>query len=505
MKSTRVLPVLLVPALLTGCGGGGGSSPSTGTGSEVAVGDFVGRAAETNPPVVAATSNSILTGMTGAFTSLRLRDQITTKAEQRIAFLCHDTDIRSIGTMNTDGTNRKSAGGAIRHWPSISPDGKKLVFEVSFQVIAMSNTDGSGYSLLTTSSTDDHFPCWGPSSTEIAFLTTRNGFQQIMKMNVTTKAVTPVTTSSLNLLEHPIAWSPDGTKFAAVRSDGNIVIISATTGNVLESTSGGDSTNPVFGPDSSSFAFLQTNETKLMVATMAGAPRVLYTNPNGIGRISFSADGNEILLTQDVTDIGSQAFWVKVQGNSNPVLIPGSIAATEFDAAVAPPVKDRVLIGSGGLFGSTGAGFIYSQDGDTTLNLLAFGATTQSTVVMRALNGDVPNPPNLVYSIDADTITYISYATNPDYTVKKVVGPGLGVTQCDGALISYNSANGQVAAVLPYNGTRGAGRPTFKDSGSKRTFTGNFTAVFNADGENVARGGTTQVELDLATGRITAR
>ena len=70
-----------------------------------------------------------------------------------------------------------------------------------------------------------------------------------------------------------------------------------------------------------------------------------------------------------------------------------------------------------------------------------------------------------------------------------------------GALVLFSSATGLVNDVLPFAANRSV--PTRKsDGGSHATYTGNFTAIFDASGKNLAPGGAKSVTIDEKTGKL---
>ncbi len=75
---------------------------------------------------------------------------------------------------------------------SVSPDGKKAVYTVSYysvpenkshQVIYTMNLDGSENRMLTTSTQSEREPCWIKGGTQIAYLSSENGKSEIWSMN----------------------------------------------------------------------------------------------------------------------------------------------------------------------------------------------------------------------------------------------------------------------------------------------------------------------------------
>jgi TolB protein len=96
--------------------------------------------------------------------------------------------------MNLDGSHVKSllpwvdVDMDIKHsTPAWSPDGTQLAVwtdmvpvdnhsvKISSNAIILVNADGSGYSRLTDSASNNTFPSWSPDGQQIAFVSDRDG------------------------------------------------------------------------------------------------------------------------------------------------------------------------------------------------------------------------------------------------------------------------------------------------------------------------------------------
>lgn len=100
--------------------------------------------------------------------------------------------------------------------PSISPDGKSLVFSSTRHSettdIYMQRVDGLAVTQLTSDSADDAFPTFSPDGTHIAFASNRSGSWDIYMMDRTGKNIVQITTGPAQDM-HP-TFSPDGTRLA---------------------------------------------------------------------------------------------------------------------------------------------------------------------------------------------------------------------------------------------------------------------------------------------------
>lgn len=109
--------------------------------------------------------------------------------------------------------------------PSVSPDGRKVVFSSNRDgnsEIYLVNSDGSGLQRLTedTGSTlpSDTEPAFSPNGQSIAWISTRGGRTNVWLMDVTGTNQRRLTNFSAGLINSP-AWSPSGTQVAFVFND----------------------------------------------------------------------------------------------------------------------------------------------------------------------------------------------------------------------------------------------------------------------------------------------
>ncbi|MBI1928203.1 PD40 domain-containing protein [Candidatus Poribacteria bacterium] len=140
-------------------------------------------------------------------------------SKAQIAFVSNRDGDEQIYIMNADGTNQIKL--TDRHNQAASPS-----------VGAFNHL-----SIFTPSATHGEFnlqPAWSPDGAKIAFVSTRDGNNEIYVMNADG-------TNPMNLTHHPAselypAWSPDGTKIA---------FVSGRDGNAEIYVMNADGTNPV--------------------------------------------------------------------------------------------------------------------------------------------------------------------------------------------------------------------------------------------------------------------
>jgi TolB protein len=141
----------------------------------------------------------------------------------------------AIMVMDADGSNphqlTPSGGETICSFgPAWSPDGQRIAFtiepnpsptcEMKHTEIAVINTDGSGFQILTQNDTNDLTYSWSPDGSQLVFTSNRDGKDEIYIMNAdgsNPRRLTPL--ESMNSMP---SLSPDGRTIAFVSNrDGN--------------------------------------------------------------------------------------------------------------------------------------------------------------------------------------------------------------------------------------------------------------------------------------------
>lgn len=494
--------LILSAVVVGGCGGGGGGAgKDPGGTADVAfeLGKLSGRAASTNPPLTTNSPNITATSLTGLITLLRLRDQQLEKGEGRIVFSSragNQTGVnRELYSCNLDGSDLvriTNTPGIDERMCAVSPDGKRIAFVAlgtgGDNEIFVMNIDGSNRVQLTNNNAQDYTPRWSPAGTAIVYESNQN----IYRVNVNTKVETPIvadlnpsvqpdfTADGQNIIFNSFNRLGDGKlQFHSVPAGGGPVTLFLSTAQ--------DKFFPRLSPDGLSILYM--SGTQLWKQTLGGQPVAVagVTTPESY---TWSPDAKFIAFSGD----GSNALFISNGNGSGAYEVLPDLEAEKFNPSFVPAPSEVIFVGSGSLFGSRLAGFIFSQAGPQVRALLGFDAATPSSAVVTRQTGENNQGPNLVYSIDADTVSEISYAHAPYWTPVKVVGGGTSVPAADGALVSIDGVTGRVVAVLPFAGVRS--HASFREEDGQQVFTGNFLGVFDGSGKNL--GPASEVRLDAA-------
>ena len=169
------------------------------------------------------------------------------------------------------------------------------------------------------------------------------------------------------------------------------------------------------------------------------------------------------------------------------------------------PRTPKTLVGAGGTLGTAAAGFLFGLKDMLITSVVAFDTSTAGSragarVASQTATETQGN--NLVFSITTTAgLASVSYAP-----ITAAGVPGTAVSPSipngsTGALVAFSASQGTVVAVVPYAANRSASlKPT--RVGENVTYSGNFTAVFDGSGKNLAPGGAKSVTLDEKTGKL---
>ena len=158
------------------------------------------------------------------------------------------------------------------------------------QEIYVMNADGSGVSRLTNTPATDIDPAWSPDGRRIAFASDGDGTHRIYDiyvMNADGSGVTRLTNDPVTAWGP--AWSPDGTKiaFESYRDgNGEIYVMNPDGSAVTNLTHDpADDAWPAWSPDGAKIAFARENESY--------KDEIYVMSPDGSGVTRLSDSGRE--------------------------------------------------------------------------------------------------------------------------------------------------------------------------------------------------------------------
>ena len=262
--------------------------------------------------------------------------------------------------------------------------------------------------------------------------------------------------------------------------------------------------SPAFSPDGSKIAFtsFRDGNDEIYVMNANGSNQTRLTNNTSFdGEPAFSPDGSKIAFTSG-RDGNSVIYVMNANGANQTRLINNT--TSDSGPAWSPILTKRVLVGTGGLLGTTAAGFLFAQKGKSIPAIVTFNATTSSGTRVSAQTTGSANGPNLVFEVTAaDSLTSLRYVNGASSVATSAIGASGAVSSATGALVSFDAADGTVTSVLPYSANRTAPSPgdTVRD-GSALVYRRRFLGVWDGPGRNLAPGGAQEVRIDASTGRL---
>jgi TolB protein len=212
--------------------------------------------------------------------------------------------------------------------PSLSPDGKRMVFLKMLEgreQMFLADSDGSNEMQLTRVAIDHEDPAWSPDGRSIAYVHIAGDKKSLHVMNVdgsNNRRITPPAQSPI----HP-AWMPDGGSILYCTDDdldpprknaAEIYRIDLATEKITTVISGGVNTFPVPSPDGTRIAFRKMLDinSEVFVADIDGRNvRNLTDNPAFEGWPAWSPDGRRIAFAAN-RNSSYQVFVMNADGSN---------------------------------------------------------------------------------------------------------------------------------------------------------------------------------------------
>ena len=275
----------------------------------------------------------------------------------------------------------------VDNGPRIAFESNRIGDGTRFDVFLM-KSDGTGATRVTINNADDRSPSISPRGDRIAFVSTRDGNNEIYTTEFDGSPTVRLTNHSAGDISPE--YSPDGTKIAFVSSrDGNpeVYIMNADgTGQTNLSMNAASDGSPAFSPDGTKIAFhssrIATFESEIFVMNIDGSNQTRLTffgNPNTNPQAaapSYSPDGSKIVFQIAPAGSGHLAeIWLMNSDGTNPVQLTSNTYA------------DLVPV-----FNHDGTRIIFSTERDGNLEIYSMD-TTAGNLVNLTMNARVDNSP----------------------------------------------------------------------------------------------------------------
>ncbi|MEZ0327221.1 MAG: TolB family protein [Fimbriimonas sp.] len=472
----------LVAALfLSGCGGSGGDATPSGQESELTSGELTVRGKSLTRLQTSAGAFASVVGMAGDLSLVRMRDLTPTFEESTIVFT---NDLTRIRAMDGDGRNvRDVATGTYVRSLDFNSTGTRIYFaDLGLKYVA--NTGGA----ITPVTPDARFSALSPDGTTLAFSWDLGG-----------TLIKTVSTSGTNLTT---VGTFSGDTFGLDWLD-NEWIVYCSGGQMHKVRKNGADDQPLYIPGAQTYFHPRVSPDKrqlAVVGTMSDSTNHIFvvtlseyglsearsypTSERATG-LAWSPDSQEF-----IAGFGSGRIVRMNSGGSEILLDPIAPGNYQSCMDMSPAPTERLLVGTtGGLYGGKAAGFLVSQTGPRTRACVAWDATTPSTSTL-TFEKDASNESTLVYRIEADALTKLSYTQNNSFKFVSALGAGT----VNGAIVSLDGNWGSALTVISYNETRSGGKPKITRSGSSAIVSGSELTVFDVKTGKTTHG-LTRVEL----------
>ncbi len=199
---------------------------------------------------------------------------------------------------------------------ALSPDGRKVVFAARGEIWAASARDGGDAVRVTRSVARESQIDWTPDSRRIVYASERDGVPHLFQFDFTTNAETPLTNAATGDTAPRV--SPDGKSVAFVRDGKELRVLDVASTKERVLASGHLLRTPrgvAWSPDGRWVAYLglsgKSFRNVFAVPAAGGEARAITALPNGnTNNISWSPDGTYIVINTSQRTEESQAVRV---------------------------------------------------------------------------------------------------------------------------------------------------------------------------------------------------
>ncbi|WP_436514749.1 S41 family peptidase [Ekhidna sp. To15] len=178
-------------------------------------------------------------------------------------------EIKVKGDLNWARERWDNASGSAMQNASLSPTGKRALFEYRGEIFTVPKENGS-WRNISKSSFADRYPVWSPDGNEIAWFTDRSGeYQLVISDQFGSKIKKTYPLPNPTFYFRP-TWSPDGKYISYTDTDFNMWVLNLESGEAKKADTEryahpNRSMNPVWSPDSKWIAYVKLTDAQFKV------------------------------------------------------------------------------------------------------------------------------------------------------------------------------------------------------------------------------------------------
>ncbi len=233
----------------------------------------------------------------------------TKEAKQTVIQVEGDLNYSRVRWMDVPGKNLTN--------PTISPNGKRAVFEYRGEIFTVPKENGTWRNITNSSGVADRSPIWSPKGDKIAWFSDKNGEYEMVLANQKGENLEYVKLSNPTFYFQP-DWSPDGKYIAYTDTNFVIWIIDIETKKITKVDADGyahpnRTMNPKWSPDSDWIAYAKQNNNnfKSIFAYQISTKKIVQiTDPIADAITPVWDASGKYIYTLASTDYGLQTGWL---------------------------------------------------------------------------------------------------------------------------------------------------------------------------------------------------
>jgi tricorn protease len=183
----------------------------------------------------------------------------------------------------------------------LAPNGRSIVISTHGEIFT-APVNGGDLVQITDNPARDKEPVYSPDGKQIAFISDRNGREEIY-LTASDGSGDPQRITDLDVLKQGVTWSPDSKSLAFTTTDDKLYVYDsgAKQAKVVASSRYGAITGAIFSPDGKWIAYSKADQTRntdiFLIPAAGGQERKVTFDSYSERQPRFSADGKKLYYT----------------------------------------------------------------------------------------------------------------------------------------------------------------------------------------------------------------